>query len=200
MTEQDEKDLRELQAEIGAAEKSPWEPHCVAAAFCSEASGAAFVLTMQAWIDLEAERSPFLRGILPGAEDESEWDGVMCEYDAAFRAFGHRGTTPEKLEPDELLSLGMAILRVLKEAFAMRVALAPPEGGLAQAADSGMGNWLAIMACLVGQMGFGRVDALNTPVAQAFALIAAHRVNFGWRVVDEPYALRGVAEEEAQDG
>ncbi|MEO8204875.1 MAG: hypothetical protein ABI615_01750 [Chthoniobacterales bacterium] len=190
MNASDEIELRELQHELLASGQSPWEPQCVARAFCSTAAGEPFVFTMQAWIDLEAAQSPLLQGTLPPGET------ALDDFATAFRAFGHRDTTPENCEPEELVLLGHKMIRAIREAFAMRLSLEPPDGSAKKSAiaDSGMGFWLPVFSCLTSQLGFSRADALATPVPQAFALIASHRVNQGWSVAGETYALRDCGE------
>lgn len=187
MTEEDKADLREMQAELVGAQSSPWEPRCVARAFRTDDDP--FVFTMHAWIDLDAVQSPFLIYRQPEAE-EALWD-----FGAAFAAFGHRETTPEACEPDELLALGEKMIRKIREGFAMHVRLAPPVGEREVTGDNGLGNWLPILACLKAQLGFSLAEALALPVGQAYALIAAHRCNEGRTVAGETYALRDVQEE-----
>lgn len=184
MTTEDETDLSEMQAELVSAARSPWEPRCVARAF--RGSEEPFVFTVQAWIDLDACASPFLLGRLPEAEEALE------QFEAAFAAFGHRATTPEACEPQELILLGWKMVRSIAAGFAMRLKLAPPEGCKAAGADNGIGDWLPIVACLKSQLGFSLAEALALTVGQAFALIAAHRVNEGWSVAGETYAQRDV--------
>ena len=189
MTATDEQDLREMQAELVAATRSPWQPRCVARAF--RTSEAAFVFTVQAWIDLDSCASPFLLGQLPEAEV------ALAQFEVAFEAFGHQGTTPEACEPEELILLGQKMLLEIGRGFAMRLQLAPPEGcKLAGGSDNGLGEWLPILACLKSQIGFSLAEALSLTVGQAFALIAAHRCNEGWGVAGETYAQRDVPEEE----
>lgn len=194
MTEQDEKDLRELQAEIGAADRSVWQPEVVAGAFRDRAPGTPFVFRMQTWINLDAVRSPFLLGRLPEAETALE------DFDAAFAAFGWWEAAARGCDADDLILLGRRMLDAVVHGFSTQIALRAPEGSQSAGADHGMGQWLPILACLTGQMGWRLADALDAPVAQVLALIAAHRCNTGWSVAGEPYALRGVAEEAAQDG
>jgi hypothetical protein len=188
MNPKDEQELRELQAELVAAERSPWQPQCVARAFRSAAAGEPFVLTMQAWIDLDAARSPFLLGRLPEAEE------AFFRFEQAFAIFGHRGTTPEDCDGDELVLLGRKMIDAILEAFSMRVRLEPPEGFSPKAVNNGMGEWLPIMTCLVSQLGFTLAAARMLSVAEAFALIAAHRCNQGWSVASESYAQRDVGD------
>jgi hypothetical protein len=184
MNAKDEQELRELQADLLAAERSPWQPRCVSRAFRSEP--AAFVFTLQTWIDLDALRSPFLLSQLPDPEDD-----VIARFREALAAFGHTITSPEKCEGDELALLGHKMLRTIREAFAMRVNLMPPNGASVQD-NPGTGEWLTILRFLKAQMGFGLPEALALPVAQAFALIVSQRTFEGWTVADETYATREV--------
>lgn len=190
MNPQDEQDLRELQAELVAAERSPWQPRCVSRAFRRAAAGEAFVFTMQAWIDLDAARSPFVLGRLPDAEE------LFPRMEEAFRAFGHPMPTLEKCDGDELFAIAQMIRRSVTEAFSMRVKLEPPEGRKAKGNDDGMGDWLPVLACLKTQMGFTLSEALLLPVGQAFALLAGHRCNEGWRVAGETYEQRDIADDD----
>ena len=198
MNAQDEQDLRELQAELVTASASPWEPRCVARAF--RRSEQPFVFTMQTWIDLDAARSPFLLLQLPEAETAVE------EFEVAFRAFGHFPTRPDRCEPEELILLGEKLIGVIREGFSMRVKLTPPEGQKSDAGiENGLGVWLPILGCLVSQVGIAPDAAMRLPVAQAFALTAAHRCNQGWNVGGETYEHRDVAEDalvtdEPEDG
>lgn len=184
MTEQDEQDLRELQAELVADERSPWQPRCVSRVFGSASAGQSFVFTMQVWIDLDAVRSPFLLGELPDPDDD-----VLERFREAFAAFGHVAAEPEKLEGDELALLGHKILRAIREGFAMRVKLGPPPGSKL-AEDPGLGEWLSMLRFLKAQMGFSLAEALALPVAQAFALIVSQRTFEGWSVQGESYSDR----------
>jgi hypothetical protein len=194
MTKEDEHDLRELQAELVGVEQSPWEPACVARAFCSAAAAVPFVFTLQVWIDLDAAGSPFLLGQMPAAEE------AIPRFEEAFLAFGHELTTPEACEPEELILLGEKMLRAIAEGFAMRVKLDPPEGFKAAAGDNGMGDWLPMLACLKSQLGFTLAEARALPVGQAFALIAAHRCNEGWSVNSEKYSTRDVGHGPGAEG
>lgn len=188
----DMEDLREMQAELVATEESPWQPRCVGRAFCSDAVAGEFVFSMQVWIDLDAMQSPFLLGEIP--EVEVAW----VEFEKAFRAFGYFGTTPEACDPEGLVLIGRKMIGVIAEGFAMRVPLDVPEGSSAvKVAANGFGDWLPLLTCLKSQMGFGWAEALELPVGQVYALIAAHRCNEGWSVSGETYALRDVEEEDS---
>ncbi len=188
LTEQEQQELREFGAELAANARSPWEPRCVARAFRSRDE--AFVFTMQVWIDLDAAASPFLQLQLPEAEE------AVDAFAAAFRAFGHYETDPATCEPEDLVTIGQRIVRVIAEGFGMRLRLNPPEGCKTVAAQNGLGDWLPVLACLKTQMSFGLLEAKMTPVGEAFALIAAHRCNEGWSVAEETYADRDIPEGE----
>jgi len=190
MTSEDLQDLREMQADLIAAERSRWEPRCVAGAFHVRQTPEPFVLTMQAWIDLDAVESPFLLGAFPEAES------ALAQFEEAFLAFGHRATTPAKCDPDELILLGRNMIAAIARGFSMRLKLAPPDGFKPAKCGNGLGDWLPVLACLKTQLGFGLAEALALPVEQVFALIAAHRCNQGWTVAGETYAERDVPEDE----
>jgi hypothetical protein len=189
MTEKDEQDLRELQGELIASDVSLWEPRCVAACFARKDTP--FDFTMQAWIDLDAVKSPFLLGKLPATAL------VLIQFREAFAAFGHFETTPEACGPDDLILLGNQIIDAISEAFQMRVKLAPPDGCRAAHVEStGMGGWVSLFACLKSQLGFSLSEAMALNVGKAFALIAAHRCNDGWSVAGETYSQRDIPETE----
>ncbi len=172
-----------MGAELAGAEQSRWEPRCVCRAF-GRAPGR-LVLTMQGWIDLHAVCSPLLEGQLPDGDD------LEHQLSAAVDAFD---LGPLEVTPEEAYELGMAMLNAVNAAFETQLKMRPPGESQAQA-PGGFGNFLPILACLIAQLGMSRADALATPVAQAFALIAAHRRNQGWLVTDASYAQRDVIAE-----
>lgn len=178
MTEIEERELQELSAELAGAMQSPWQPRTVARAFATRAVGE-IVFTLQHWIDLDAARSPILTGELPANREETE---------AMFRVFGL-----DLGEPEEAELICAAIEQEIAEAFAAALPMRAEQA--AEGEDDGFGEWAPIFACLVSQCGLGRGEALATPVAQAFVLIATHRANQGWRVAGTPYAVRDVGEE-----
>lgn len=178
MTETEEQDLRALGEELAAAEQSRWEPRCVCRAFASVPGK--LVLTMQGWIDLHAVCSPFLENRIPDGDDLEQ------QLSAAVDAFG---LGPLEATPEEAYRLGMAMLDAVNEAFTTQLRMHPPGESQPQA-PGGFGNFLPILACLIAQLGMSRRDALTTPVAQAFALIASHRSNQGWLVTGSTYTQR----------
>ena len=179
MTEAEEQELREECNALAQAEQSPWEPRCVARAFMSPAPGA-LVLTMQRWIDLEAVKSPLLLGRLPDGDD------LVAQMSAAVHAFDLGAM---EVTPAELLELAEAMLDAVREAFAMNIKMRAP-GASGLGAASGFGLALPILACLLSELHLSRLDALATPVCQAFGLIAGHRSNQGWTALDATYAQR----------
>jgi len=182
MTEAEERGLCELSAELAGAEKSPWQPRCVCRAF-AYAPGK-LVLTMQSWINLEAIRSPLLVGKRP------EGDTLQAQLSAAVDAFG---IGPLEVTVEEAAELIDTMLDAVYAAFETQIKLRAP-GASGPQQPGGCGDWLPVFSCLVAQIGMSRRDALATPVAQAFALIASHRINQGWHVVDATYAQRDIAE------
>jgi len=184
MTAEEEQNLRALGADLAGAEQSPWQPRVVCRAFARVPG--ALVLTMQGWIDLEAARSPLLEGSLPDADDA---DGQLTRAVDAF------GLGPLVAEPGERDLLVVAMLDAVFAAFETRLAMRAPGPESSPLAPGGFGAWLPVLACLIAQLGMSRPDALATPVAQAFALIAAHRHNQGWHVTEATYAQRDIGEE-----
>lgn len=186
MTEADEQDLRELQAELSGLSEASWQPRCIADAFRSDLDEP-FVLTMQAWIDLDAIRSPFLALQMP-EED------VHDHFEAAFTAFGHTETQVEAMTPEDAVLLGQKMIDAVRKSQMTQIRMRPPRGSASSAGDDGFGNWLPVLACLTSQLFFSLADAKALPVDQAHALIAAHRRNEGWIVAGETYAHRDIAD------
>lgn len=161
---------------LARALQSPWQPACVARAFASGPSRLWF--TMQRWIDLEAIRSPLLLGEIP----------AMDELDAALQVFGE---TIDGKTPAEAVQLAELVLREIREGFAMAVKVTPPEaGGELGVDESGIGDWLALYACLVTQCRLSHAEVMRMKVGAAYALLVGHRVNRGWRVAGIGYAQR----------
>lgn len=179
MTDAEEQELRAECNALAQAEQSPWEPRCVARAFMSPAPGA-LGLSMQRWIDLEAVKSPLLLGRWP------EGEAALAQRSAAVDVFELGALVLEWEEADELWQ---AMLDAVREAFALNIKMrAPGASGLGAAA--GFGLALPILSCLLSELHMSRLDALATPVAQAFGLIAGHRSNQGWSALDATYTQR----------
>jgi len=182
-------ELREMQAQLGGVSASPWQPRCVARAFCSPDVDHPFVFTMQAWIDLDAAQSPFLLGELPSPDLGEE--GVIEAFNAAFAAFGLEAPKLRECGVDQFIHIGNCIIRAINRGFAMRLRMHPPKGFESAGGDDGFGDWLPVMACLKAQLYFAWEEAMALPVDRAFGLINAHRRNEGWSPAETPYAMRG---------
>ena len=179
-------ELNGLSTEMAETLQSPWEPACVARAFRTPREGD-LVFTMQGWIDLDALRSVLLCGGLPATLDDLR---------AAAAVFG---LDVEALTPEEGADVARAMRRAVEDAFAMSLQMAQPHAEPGAEEPDGFGAWLPLFACLVTQCGLGPEDALALPVGRAYALVAAHRRNQGWRAAGTEYALRELAETEGQN-
>ena len=183
-------ELNAFSAEIAAAMQSPWEPRCVGRAFASE-TPRTFVLTMQAWIDLDVIRSPVLKGNAPENREQ---------FYAALHAFGVKEKAGAELSPEEAAVMADEMLAAVALGFAMSLPMVPP-GEPAESEDEadGFGGWLPVFGCLVTQCGIEADRAMKLRVDRALALIAVMRRNQGWKLKGTPYALRDL-EEEPTDG
>lgn len=183
MTAEEQTAFEAESAQVAGALQSPWEPACIARAFASRSLGT-LDFTMQVWIDLEAIRSPLLLGVLPETAEE---------FACAAAIFG---CEIAELSAEEMADLGGAMRRAIAEAFAMNVAMTPPKS---EPAEGGFGTWLPIFEALLGECGMSRVGALETPVGQAYAILAARRRREGWTAGGEVYAFREAAEPEKEE-
>ena len=182
--------LIDLCREVAAAEQSPWEPRCVSNAFASH-SPRTFTLTMQAWIDLDAIRSPLLQDAVPATE---------ADFWAALSAFGAAEKKGSELTPAEAAVLTEEMRAAVSAAFSMMLGMKRPDATEGDDAD-GFGSWLPIFACLKTQCGYTHAEALALDAGQAFAVIAAMRKNQGWEPHGTPYAVRDLEEKgERADG
>jgi len=181
LSSEDIDDLKALGREVAERQRAPHEPHCVALAFATPIEGA-LRFTIQQWIDLEAIRSPLLRG-----EDFGDPEQLRL----AGHIFG-LSIDSETVTSDEADACVDAMRAVITDAFAMSLPMKPP--GETDTADAdGFGDWLLIYSCLVKECGIDPDAALHTEVARAFALIAGVRHNQGWRVAGGMrYALRDI--------
>lgn len=179
-------ELCELSNALGSEEKSPWQPRCIASAFATPLPRTRH-LTMQAWIDLDAIRSPFLLGIVP--ED--------AEAFLAAASALHLVVT-EHTPPLDIAVLQEVIFGAVDRAFATALPMRSPKGG-EKRSDAGFGGWLPLYACLVAEIGLDPDKALEMRVDRALALIAGLRHNQGLEVAGVPYALRDQAAPEAEE-
>lgn len=172
-------ELVRVSEQAAATLRSPWEPPCIARTFTSKQTRT-FTLTMQGWIDLSAIRSPLL---------QDERPANAAEFYAALGAFDAEEKEGCQLTPEQAAVMADEMLAAVREAFSMALRMHQPNSTPDEEPD-GFGDWLIVWSALIVQCGCSRVEALNFPVGQAFALIAAMRRNQGWEVAGEPYALR----------
>ncbi len=194
MTTTEEEHLRELGADLARVAESPWQPACIAQAWRTPRTISAHdrtallpAFTMQTWIDLDAVRSPLLRG---------EGPELGAELDAALNTFG---LDSSELLPADLAVLAVAMIRAVSDAFSSALRMQPPvdpsADGLPPEAPDGFGDWLPLLAFLVTQCGLSVDDALDLRVDRALMLMAAVRRNQGWTATGTTYALRELAAE-----
>lgn len=186
MNPEEEAELRELQAALSAADASPWQPECIARAFASPKAGD-LVFTLQTWIDLDAARSPLLLGRTPDTIEElsAACDAFAVTLDATA---------------DQALEIAEMMLETIGHGFSARLAMQPPGEFSEEIPDEGFGDWAPVAAALIAQLGLSRTEALATPVAQAFILLAADKHNHGWRVAGERYRWRDAEENLKAEG
>lgn len=178
LTEAEIADLRVWGEDLSQRVNALHEPRYVALAFASPLEGE-LRFTMQTWIDLEAVRSPLLRG-----ENLTTREQVYF----AGRAFGLE-ITENTVTAEEAGRCLEAMREAIEAGFAMSLKMNPPKGS--ELGDGqGFGNWLPIHACLVKECGLDPEAALRMNVGRAFALLAAVRHNQGWDVGGKTYALR----------
>lgn len=187
MTEAEEDaDLAYLVEEANAlaeAANSPWEPRCISDAFAP--STRTFSLTIQAWVALDAIRSPVLFGRAPETQEE---------FSLALAAFGLE--PGQALTAEEAAVLAADMCDAVVAGFSTVLPMRSSESSGSSMMGDGFGRWLPIFACLVVQCGLSPADANAMPVAQAYALLAAMRRNQGWKEAGTPYNLRDLDDEE----
>ncbi len=177
MTAEETEQLQALGRDLAGATHSAWQPRCIARAFATPTAGNV-AFTMQAWIDLDAIKSPLLRGELPENADQ------LIATALAF------GLNLDELEPDEFIDVARGLLRAIQTAFAAALRMDPPQESDEDTSADGFGDWAPLLSFLICEAGLGRSGALTTPVDQAFILLATARRNQGWRVAGTPYAMR----------
>ena len=150
--------LQSLGRDLAGAEQSPWEPTCVARAFATPPAGA-LRFTMQAWIDLDALRSPILQFQPPTLDDLA-------------RVLTLLGATGEfTLTAAEAGEIAVRATEVVEAAFRMALPMTKP--GAEKGTNHGFGYWLPVLARLIAEARCSLREALAMEVGQAFALLAA---------------------------
>jgi len=185
LSPEDEALLRGIQGELCGAQRSPWQPRAISHAFArrEHMAEARPRLTMQGWIDLEAEESPYLIGAIPTLED------LLI----ALRALGWSGELAELMDAratdDRVLELNQWVRMAMEESRSTLIRMEPADGGR-MGRDDGFGDWGPIMACLLNELNFELEGALGVERSKALALVACRRRNQGWHVSGEDYRTR----------
>jgi len=193
--------LDDLSQRLAEEEGNPFTPQCVARAFLAEPSMLGPIqllpLTMRGYLRLESARSPYVTGMFP--EDNAERLQALC---FAVAVLSGRGWTIEELveeltpeqaiEGDDLVADCMA--RVWETALPMRRPAKAGEGVEPPARDHGFGWWVRVLTKLVVDLGFTRDEALDCPMAQAFALVATNAALDGMEPKEMNYREREAAE------
>lgn len=183
---EDEAELLAASADLAGAVAGPWQPACIARAFATPLPCTRH-LTMQQWIDLDALRSPFLRGEMP-----ADVDAFLAAAEAMHL------NVSEHTSPEDIADLHSVILRACAKAFATALPMRRP-GATGSHDAAGFGDWLPLYACLVAEIGLDPDRALELRVDRALALIAGLRHNQGCEVAGTPYALRELPSENAEE-
>ena len=174
-------DLRALGMELATGLQSDCQPPCIARAF-ARPERSALVLTMQGWIDLDATANPILNQFATESPEQ---------FMDALAAFDQPVFDPILIEPEEAVAIVTRMIDAVKIAFSMGLKMVDPSSKGSGAHPDGFGSWLPVLACLITQCKMARVEALATPVCQAFGIISGMRRNQGWGEAGIPYALRG---------
>lgn len=191
----DEERLDELSKAIAAEENSPLQPAVVARAFLDPGAPLVFgvrlpQVTLLAWLRLEAAHSPFVTGEYVG--DAAERVQALC---TAWEAIVGEPLFPEAIigavPPEDVLAAEAAIARRVNECFDTFLPLRLPGAKtVEQPRDAGTGWWVRILARLCNGFHMTLEDALDTPLIQAFALLAGHGANDGQEPAGMTWAER----------
>lgn len=195
MTPQEEQECLEHAERVAAAENSPWQPRLVAEAFLPQpvrigGPWSLGPLTMRGWLALDARRSPFLSGDPIPPE---EIPGRIAEVLTAFYGIDHDADDViEHLPPGETAAAIAAIRALVCSAFATALSMASPIQGGEPGKEDGFGSWLPVWTALRKELGMGKEEAAETPVAQALAMLATARHNEGYTVKGENYRIKEI--------
>lgn len=190
---------------LAAAERDPHTPRCVARAFLAERTIIGPIeigpVTLRAWLRLESVGSPWVTGEFP---ESPEGDlHALCTALASMAHLHMPGLsaahlTPallsELLSPEHAFAARQAVDKYFEEAFSTVLSMRPPVTSETPAKDEGFGWWTRLMVWLVQDFGMTVDAALDTPVCQAFVLVATARANYGWQPKGMNYAEREALE------
>lgn len=174
-------EIEQLEADsatLAEADNDPSTPRCVIEAFLDEppvlAPGLPLgPLTMRGWLCMEKARSPFLTGIWPDtperrAEALAFAVGVLRNqpfplHDLMTVLSGHDAADAELIVANRINS-------AFSTALPMRWPSRTGESALSR--DHGFGWWIKVLTKLVENLRMTIEQALDCPVAKAFALLA----------------------------
>lgn len=187
LTPEEIKDLDDASERLAAARsRSGVTPRTVVRAFSQE--GALPAVTFRMWMTLESLESPFTGG---GKEGERKIEclaealGVVLGWDVMLEEL------MEIFEPEMCATLWKRLDTHISGAFAPMLRMQPPGTSHppgARGDSNGIGWWASLLAGLMEAFSLSLDEALDTPIAQAFVLIAAQRHNNGWKVSGPTWA------------
>lgn len=199
--------LRQIGATLRAQEASPWQPSIVAHAFLAHpvmaGPWALPPLTFRQYIALDAARSPVLSGAWGHPPDPSDPTDPSHPSDSTLlldqlaQALSILTSQPVTVDdvctavtPQTIGDVFAGLARLVREAMATALPMRHPiahttDSGAAR--DPGIGWWLLVLAALVAECHLTPAAALDLPIHQGFALLAATAARQGAHPAGETY-------------
>lgn len=190
--------LDEVGKKLAGAENDLLQPACIARAFLDrpvQVGGIALhPLTMRGYLELESARSPFVSGGEPPADVWAAVD-ALC---AALTVLSRRSVSAEEfmdaVEPEDATEawriVSEQIIAAWETALPMRRVSRAGEAAAEAPRNHGFGWWVRVLAKLITALNFSLHDALECPMAQAFALVAASAALEGMEPAGENWRER----------
>ena len=174
---------------------SPWQPVCVREALLAcgrTVNGFALRdVTLRMWLQLEAVRSPVIR---------AEWSADdllnLGPLKLALAILTGREVTSDELmlrvPPGEFQAFKDALCAHVESSFVTSLKMGPPRlsDGTPAATRKGGWGWLLPLYYRLRAIGMGRDAALDTPLAEAFALRCVAQWFDGWDPEEADYSQR----------
>ena len=194
MTEEQERELRGLAAELAEVEASPWQPRTVRNAFLPVPVLVGHImlqpLTMIRWLRLDRVQSPFLGGAWPLDTTVQ----VRALVSAVAILSGDQGVDEERfiqiVTPEETLEGFRTVATLISDAFSPDIEMRREGPDVPAHRPGGFGRWLVLMTCLITDLGLSVSEAMQIPVAQALCLHACHSWRNGFVPAHETYLQR----------
>lgn len=179
----DEEKLAAMSKALAAAENDPLQPACVMRAFLSESVHLGNIplhpLTLRGHLQLESARSPFVTGEFPN-DGEAALQALCIAVSVLAQRDVTRQELIESLTPQEAAEAEIVVARIINAAWEtalpMRRVEKAGEKSSPLSRDHGFGWWVRVLTKLIVDLGFTRDEALDCPMAQAFALVATTAV------------------------